>query len=518
MHSADDELLFSDETLQDAPTPVSAPAYWKILIVDDEQGIHTITEVALCNVKFAERGLAFLHAYSGEEAKCLMAEHDDIAVVLLDVVMETDDAGLHVADYIRQDLDNHRARIILRTGQPGRAPEEEVIKRYDINDYKEKTELTYRKLFSAVYTALRSYRDIVALERNRAGLEKVIDATATILERKSMETFAEGVLEQLAALLYLDAPVLVADYKGVVAEKREEGLSILASSSRQAPASSALLERKLQAQLMRALSRNEDVVDDDYCVRHIGADTILYLTGRQPVAPVDQHLIDLFCRNVSIAFDNLRLNDTLRHTQKEIVYSLCELAETRSKETGNHVRRVAHYSRLMAEELGLSPAECEQVFLASPLHDVGKIGIPDAILNKPGTLSSDEWAVMKTHTTIGAQIMKRSRQPIMQAGAIIAEQHHENWDGSGYPQGLAGTDIHFFGRIVALADVFDALASKRCYKDCWAMEAIDAFIHEQAGVKFDPALVEIYKSRRDGFIAILEQFRDGKEAKSTVAV
>ncbi|MBY4677434.1 DUF3369 domain-containing protein [Marinobacterium arenosum] len=519
-NNAADQLLFGNNSESEIDQPEKPFKKWKILIVDDEEGIHAVTEMALSRVRFDGSGLQFLKAYSGQEARRVLAEHEDIAVVLLDVVMETDDAGLQVADYIRYELGNHSTRIILRTGQPGQAPEEKVVERYDINDYKEKTELTYRKLYSAVYTALRSYRDIVALERNRAGLEKVVNATTSILQESSMQSLAQGVLEQLAALLYMDQPMLLAEYEGVVAEKDDDGISILAHTSQGNKEHSIEYDFGIRAQIQQALESKTDVVDKDYCVRYIanknGVETVLYMAGKQPLAISDQRLLDLYCRNVAVAFENVRLNSNLRETQKEIVYALCELAETRSRETGNHVRRVAYYSRLMAQSLGLDRLQCDQVFLAAPLHDVGKIGIPDAVLNKPGKLSGDEWTLMKTHTTIGAQIMKRSRQPVLQAGAIIAEQHHENWDGSGYPHGLVGEQIHIFGRIVALADVFDALASKRCYKDAWALEQIDNFIFEQSGVKFDPALVEIYRARRQAFIDILERFRDRPNAAKQV--
>ena len=173
-----DEIVFAEE---DGIGPVNnaiAKRPWKLIIVDDEEEVHDVTRLALNGFTFADRPLEFLSAFSGEEARSVLAEHSDAAVVLLDVVMETEHAGLDVAKYLREELHNTSIRIILRTGQPGQAPERAVITNYDINDYKEKTELTSQKLYTLMYAALRSFRDITALESSRRGLEKIIHASS----------------------------------------------------------------------------------------------------------------------------------------------------------------------------------------------------------------------------------------------------------------------------------------------------------------------------------------------------
>ena len=190
--------------------------------------------------------------------------------------------------------------------------------------------------------------------------------------------------------------------------------------------------------------------------------------------------------------DIQRLNLQLIDTQKEVVAKLGDVIETRSKETGNHVRRVAYVSRLLALAYGLEPIETEIIRMASPLHDVGKIGISDAILNKCGKLTETEFEEIKTHSDIGYNMLKDSDQPILKAGAIIAKQHHERWDGSGYPNGLRGEDIHIYGRITCLADVYDALRQKRHYKEAWSRELALSYIKEQSGIIFEPKLVELF--------------------------
>lgn len=204
------------------------------------------------------------------------------------------------------------------------------------------------------------------------------------------------------------------------------------------------------------------------------------------------------------------LSEEILTTQHEILGLLGEIGETRSNETGHHVRRVAKYSRLLAELYGLDPKESDLLYRASPMHDIGKIGIPDAILLKPEKLEYEEFEVMKTHSEIGYQIFQSSERPLMRAAAIIAHEHHEKWDGTGYPSGLSGDNIHIYGRITALADVFDALSCARVYKTAWPLEKIIDLIREERGKHFDPVLVDLFMENIDKFIEISNQFKDQK--------
>ena len=198
----------------------------------------------------------------------------------------------------------------------------------------------------------------------------------------------------------------------------------------------------------------------------------------------------------------------LEMTQKEILFILGEITETRSQETGNHVRRVAEFSKLLALKYGLSEEEAKLVKIASTLHDVGKVGIPDSILNKPGKLTEAEFEIMKTHTTTGYQMLKHSKREILQASAIIAYTHHEKYDGTGYPQGLKGEEIPLYGRITAIADVFDALCTERVYKKAWDLEKIKAFFKAEKGKHFDPVLVDIFLNHFHEFVVIKESYKD----------
>ncbi len=223
-----------------------------------------------------------------------------------------------------------------------------------------------------------------------------------------------------------------------------------------------------------------------------------------PIYKLDGNIEEIISIHNDIT-DIINLNDEIQTTQRELLYILGEVAESRSKETGHHVKRVAEYCRLLAQLAGLSESETELLAAAAPMHDVGKIAIPDEILMKEGSLTPEEFEVMKRHTTIGAELFSHSDRPFMRAARIVALEHHENYDGTGYPEGKRGEEIHIFGRIVALADVFDALSMGRCYKEPWADRKIVVHIREQRGRKFDPRLADLFLEHIDYFVDIRER-------------
>jgi len=204
----------------------------------------------------------------------------------------------------------------------------------------------------------------------------------------------------------------------------------------------------------------------------------------------------------------VRADQEIINTQKEVLLAMGGIGEIRSRETANHVKRVAAYSKLLALQTGMSEEEAELLKMASPMHDIGKVGIPDAILNKPGRLTDEEFSLMQTHAELGYEMLKHSRRPILQAAATVAHQHHERWDGSGYPNGLKGEQIHLFGRITAVTDVFDALASDRVYKKAWPMEQIIELFQQERGAHFEPRLVDILLQNMDGILEIRRHHPD----------
>ena len=218
--------------------------------------------------------------------------------------------------------------------------------------------------------------------------------------------------------------------------------------------------------------------------------------------------IDAIFVYVSDVTEMVKLNTEIEKTQVEVINLMGAIGETRSRETGNHVKRVAAYSRLLAQKYGLSEDEVQLLFFASPMHDIGKVGIPDNILNKPGKLTKDEFEIMKTHARLGYEMLAYSKRPILKAAAIIAHEHHEKYDGSGYPRGLKGEEIHIYGRITAVADVFDALGSERVYKKAWPLDKIIALFKAERGKHFDPALVDILLNDLDDFLVIRDRYQD----------
>ena len=202
------------------------------------------------------------------------------------------------------------------------------------------------------------------------------------------------------------------------------------------------------------------------------------------------------------------LNDEIEETQKEVVFTMGAIGESRSKETGNHVKRVAQYSKILALHYGLSEHEADMIKQASPMHDIGKVAIPDSVLNKPGRFTPEERKIMDTHAQLGYDMLKNSHRSLLQLAATVAYEHHEKWDGSGYPQGLKGEDIHIAGRITALADVFDALGSDRVYKKAWEDKRIFDLFREQRGLHFDPKLVDIFFENLEDFLKVRAQFQD----------
>ena len=206
--------------------------------------------------------------------------------------------------------------------------------------------------------------------------------------------------------------------------------------------------------------------------------------------------------------ESLALQEEIESTQREIILTLAETGEMRSKETGNHVKRVAEYSQILAEAYGLPPDQVKLLKDASPMHDIGKIAIPDSILLKPGRLTDEERLAMQAHTTLGFEMLNHSERELLKTAALVAVQHHEKWDGTGYPKGLKGEEIHIFGRLTAIADVFDALICKRVYKDPWPVDKIISMFVEGSGKDFDPKVIDIFLKVRNEMVEVSVRLDD----------
>ncbi len=291
---------------------------WKILIVDDEPEVHKITKIVLRDYTFEGKSFDFLSAYSKREAIEIIERNSDVALILLDVVMESEHAGLECVKYIRDKIKNTDVRIILRTGQPGQSPEEDVVVEYDINDYKSKTELTAEKLFTSVISSLRNFKHIQMLNHSRTGLETIIQSAPDLFNKSSFIVFAEGVLEQIVSLLELDENSLYINISSISAFKSLEDLdySIVAATGEFSKTVDNKINKCLSQDILDkfeiAIQSNHSIFGENFFIGHMktsnGEHTLLYLQWQREISDIDKKLLTIFSSNVAAAFDNLSLN------------------------------------------------------------------------------------------------------------------------------------------------------------------------------------------------------------------
>lgn len=505
--SLEDELLFADEGAGDGEEN-GRP--WKILIADDEDEVHAVTRMVLENFVFEGQGVELFGAYSGKETMKILREHPDIAVLLLDVVMEDDTTGLEVVRYIRDELQNNFVRIILRTGQPGQAPERQVTMEYDINDYKEKTELTAQKLFTTVIGLLRAYRDLRMIEKNRESLERIAAISSSLFEQQSLKTFILGLVLHLSSLLNVDAGEAEAKRSAFAVERQDNELYILAGigdfKALETQAVAEALPEKVFQQLRQSTDQKRSISFDDAYIAYFetksGLEYVIYIELLTRLSEIDLELIHVLEVNVAVALENIDLNQAIVETQREVMFTLGEVVETRSKKAKQHIKNVATYAYMLARESGMSEEAADMMRLASPLHDVGTLGIPDEILHKQGQLTQEEEEIMKTHPLIGHRILQGAKQPILRLAATIALHHHECWDGSGYPKSLKGDAIHSCARILSIADSFDELRASSEASSPQEVERTRAYYVRERGKRFDPELIDVFLEHLEDFLSV----------------
>jgi response regulator RpfG family c-di-GMP phosphodiesterase len=508
-----DDLVFSDEP-SGPPTLLQEIAPWQILVVDDEPAVHEVTKLVMAGFEMDGRALQFTHCYSAAQARSTLSSRDDIALILLDVVMESEHAGLDLARYIREDLCNLNVRIILRTGQPGQAPEEQVIKDYDINDYKEKTDLTRRKLITAFYAGLRGYRDLMRIEHARQGLRRSIEAIGHVYDSHNLRSFASAVLQQVNYLLNLKGEGLCASRMAAYTASAANGhIKVLAATE---AFSQLLVDEEIsnlppdiQEALHRAL---RDKVGHSgerhyagYFRTNAGSESMIYMAFPEPINQAALDLLETFSSNVAITYDGLLLREETERARRATISILGGAIESRTSTASLHLQRVGDIAALLARESGMSERETELLRVAASLHDVGKACIPDQILTKPGPLCEQEWATMQAHAELGYALLSHSTCRIHELAALVAHQHHERWDGTGYPQGLAGENISPEGRITAVADVLDSLVSTSCYKPAWPLQQAIGYLTEQSGKHFDPKLIALVAANPQAIKKIFTQ-------------
>lgn len=496
---------------------------WKLLVVDDEPDVCALTRLCLNDFRFAERGLEILQAASAYEARKILADHKDIAVALIDVVMETDDAGLRLVEYIRQTLDNNLIRLIIRTGQPGIAPERFVIDHYDIDDYKDKTDLTATRLYTTVRTAIKSYGDLKVIDLNRAGLSHVLAATPYIyrLANTSLNQFFEGVLTQIVGLCRLSEASCIGTLDGVVATIDGQEVEVRATCGNFAE-SGRFEEIRSDCTALIVHGQKPESFRDSVIVIPLTIESrpvgFVYIEPTRELPDADRSLIMVLAQQCSSALENIRLHTDIKESFDQAIDMLAEVAEFKDKTTGSHILRIDHYTKAVARELGISEDEAILWGSASRLHDVGKIGIADALLQKPGRFTPEEFIEIQKHTNIGHSILGHSN--FMLIAREVAMHHHERWDGTGYPEGKPSRECSLLTRIVSVVDVFDALVSPRPYKGPWCAEDAIKEIRKGTATQFDPTVVAAFLAvhARGEFDHLIEAARKGESDFTAAAM
>lgn len=505
---ADEKLVFIEESEIVGPCDMPALAGWKTLIVDDDPSVHDVTKIALGDFAFRGRKIEFLDAYSAAEGIAKLAEHPDIAVMFLDVVMEDEHAGLTAVHRIREELGNRRVRIVLRTGQPGYAPEREAVLNYDINDYKTKSELTATKLVTCMVAALRSWIEMESMERSRRTLMLLLDAAGE-LDAGAQRAYLAGMHVQFASLLSLvDDELLICTADDAASGCGEA--AILSAGGELVPyigtpLAEADLPERLRERVARSLAQKASSVFGDAAVIYLPTTPqpcVLYLAVPRDFDAVESALAGIFCHKLLLARSNLAHLDMLAGDVEALALSLAQVAEPEALCSPDELQALGRLAAALAERLLADAPQRglhllpKQIAAAAMLHDYGNASLElrDWLI-RPGPLEADEIAVVRQHPQAGKEALLRlalhaGAQSHLRLAAEIAAAHHECFDGSGYPLGLCGEAIPLAARIVAVADAFLAMTSARPWRAAMTAAAALDMIEAGAGGRFDPRVAD----------------------------
>lgn len=449
-------------------SPVLSPGdYWKVLVIDDEQEVHDVTELVLRNFEFEGKSLKLLHAYSATEGIRVFGEHEDIAVALVDVVMDGDDAGLRLVRHVRQSMGNHFVRIILRTGQPGLAPEREVISRYEINDYKAKTELSAQKLFSVMVSALRGYRDIKALDDTRKGLERMLETATALFRARTIPRFAEIALGKLVSLFNQERAILQDRQGGgvFIAQSsqlfsRGEVLAFIGSPAMASNGMHTILPRQV-ANIERSIQTISIAITTRY-----NEDFLIHITLGRQITQLDHTLAELFRLKATLALEHLLVLQKSQDAQRQAINALARIVHDRSppsfprhadsspeslesdayntlaesvseiyirhnmvgtagvvdflyqlttqaeigtwgsaERAARHIIRIGRYAEFISQQAGLDREFCNAIKFAAGLHDIGNLFAPPYLSSAWYLTDSISCRIASEHTRSGKDFL-----------------------------------------------------------------------------------------------------------------
>ncbi|NOQ31906.1 MAG: response regulator [Helicobacteraceae bacterium] len=445
---------------------------YNILIVDD-----TLKNIQLASTILKQEGYKIVFATSGEQAIERLNGHD-FDTILLDIMMPGID-GYETATIIKNDENTEEIPIIFLTAN---ADQDSIVKGFEsgASDY-------ISKPFNPVELKLRVKTQCELFNAKKQIKEQLDDNLTLLKQYKKMvdEGSIVSKTDLSGKITYVnDKFIAISGY--AKEELLGEPHNIVRHDAAQESIYKDMWQKISNQKCWRGIIKNRKKNGDTYVVN----------SSIMPILDKDNNTQEYMSIRTDIT-EAYELKEEIQSTQKEIISRFGEAIESRSKETGAHVKRVAEYSYMMATLCGLSESEAQLLKNSSPMHDIGKIAIPDHVLLKAGKLTSEEFDIIKTHPEIGYEILKTSERPMLRTAAIVSQQHHEKWDGSGYPSGLKGEDIHIYGRITAIADVFDALGHERVYKKAWPEEKIISLFKEERGKHFDPNLVDLFLDNID---------------------
>lgn len=484
---------------------------WDVLVVDDEPNVQEVTALALSRLAFEGVPLKLHFASSAESAIELLERIPGVAVVLLDVVMEHEASGLELISHVRDRLKNPYVRFILRTGQAGAAPESQIIQNYDIQEYWNKVDLTVKRLRNTVISALRSYVSLVRVERRREISDFILQQSRKLQDESVDETQFVDLIAKSIIGIFTNSRYTTphdADHKdafsGLVlrgAAEEERRWLIVSTLGRFQDLASSPIEA-LPETSDRAALQDMIVQDEPIVIAQDNAELRLLLTFIGPgarrsalymLAPANSldpsYLMTLATHAQSI-FKSKSAHWLTRRSYTESALRLAGIVETRLGGSEEQLHRLSRQVRLLAMRAGCGARESDMLGRAAALRDLGNIKLPDAVLTKPGPLTPAEWTLVRAHPTLGHDLLAASANEDLQVGAVIALEHHERWDGGGYPSGKRGLQISLGARIAAIIDVHARMTSDRPYRKALSSAETLEFLKCRAGADFDPDLIE----------------------------
>ncbi|WP_042701301.1 HD-GYP domain-containing protein [Azospirillum sp. B506] len=509
-----------DAALEETGGPAAKPPF-KVLVVDSDPALLATARLALDGLTIDGAGVELTGAASAAEACEALRRQADTALILLETALETPRAGLELLDHLRRELGNRRTRILVCTDDriTGTEDEEEAIAANDIGDWRVKAELTPRALRTAVAGQLRTFASLQALAAGRKGLARMLVATTGLLEMRTPDVLFPNILPRVIGLLGIGHHALLCIQGDTL--PRDRKIRVRASTGRFAKWKDVevadLGEPRVEAALERLSPGSETIVEPDFCALLLrangGITGMIYVEGSNDGNAREWQLMELFRNKCSIAFENALLIEELNTSQKATVLAMGALAEYKDNAATGHLQRIERLVGSIARELHgqgrfrdeLDADFVEKVGLAALLHDVGMLSVSDETLGMPGELTGIDMQRIQRHTEIGHRILAEAAVPLrgrslLSIAAEIARYHHERYDGSGYREGLRGSAIPIGARIMAVADVFDALITSRQYRSAWAVEDAIAWIVDRSGRDFDPEVV-------DAFVHVIRRFQ-----------